>query len=113
MLHLRKKGSSIERLVVRVDWVLSKLSPDAGCGKSTFMRRMIGVFGGLPHAPEGMLLQAVACIHTLAERCALALHLASHSWCSQSVTGSHDDHFQQSELRLQAATPTPTHYCQT
>lgn len=26
----------------------------AGCGKSTFMRRMIGVFGGSPHAPEGM-----------------------------------------------------------
>jgi hypothetical protein len=25
----------------------------AGCGKSTFMRRMIGVFGGNPSPPEG------------------------------------------------------------
>lgn len=29
------------------------LAADSGCGKSTFMRRMIGVFGGSPHAPEG------------------------------------------------------------
>ena len=29
-----------------------------GCGKSTFMRRMIGVFGGSPHPPEG------ECVHT-------------------------------------------------
>lgn len=33
--------------------VMIGLAADSGCGKSTFMRRMIGVFGGSPRAPEG------------------------------------------------------------
>ena len=32
---------------------LNRLPWPAGCGKSTFMRRMIGVFGGNPSPPEG------------------------------------------------------------
>ncbi|CAK0755111.1 hypothetical protein CVIRNUC_002349 [Coccomyxa viridis] len=33
--------------------IMIGLAADSGCGKSTFMRRMIGVFGGSPHPPEG------------------------------------------------------------
>jgi len=33
--------------------VVIGLAADSGCGKSTFMRRMTGIFGGTPKAPEG------------------------------------------------------------
>lgn len=33
--------------------IASQLARAAGCGKSTFMRRMTGIFGGTPKAPEG------------------------------------------------------------
>lgn len=33
--------------------VVIGLAADSGCGKSTFMRRVTGIFGGTPKAPEG------------------------------------------------------------
>ncbi len=33
--------------------VVIGLAADSGCGKSTFMRRVTGIFGGDPKAPEG------------------------------------------------------------
>jgi hypothetical protein len=38
--------------------VLADLCCIAGCGKSTFMRRMTGIFGGSPKPPAGVQLQA-------------------------------------------------------
>lgn len=33
--------------------VVIGLAADSGCGKSTFMRRVTGIFGGVPKPPEG------------------------------------------------------------
>lgn len=33
--------------------VVIGLAADSGCGKSTFMRRVTGVFGGVPKPPSG------------------------------------------------------------
>ena len=33
--------------------VVIGLAADSGCGKSTFMRRMTNIFGGVPKAPAG------------------------------------------------------------
>eukprot|EP00884_Botryococcus_braunii_P006800 jgi/Botrbrau1/16120/Bobra.7_2s0081.1 len=41
-------------VIVRADQtVVIGLAADSGCGKSTFMRRMTGVFGGSPKPPQG------------------------------------------------------------
>ncbi|CAL8466767.1 g6303 [Coccomyxa elongata] len=50
----RARGNARTLIVQASDrTVMIGLAADSGCGKSTFMRRMIGVFGGSPRAPEG------------------------------------------------------------
>ncbi|BDA40945.1 Phosphoribulokinase, chloroplastic [Coccomyxa sp. Obi] len=50
----RTRGNARTLIVQASDrTVMIGLAADSGCGKSTFMRRMIGVFGGSPRAPEG------------------------------------------------------------
>jgi len=48
------RPSARRALVVRADQtVVIGLAADSGCGKSTFMRRMTGIFGGSPKPPAG------------------------------------------------------------
>ena len=49
----RSSVSSRAAVSMEVKPVVIGIAADSGCGKSTFMRRVTGIFGGVPQPPAG------------------------------------------------------------